>query len=112
MSTNLKSGETWSKEREERVLGLEDDDFLNAVETWELKNRARLYVDGEEVGPGVLERLLKMADARPVLREIEWSGAHKTCPSCGGFKPGEPKPSPVYRSGHDSECQLSHVLKA
>lgn len=95
----------WTNKREEEVLGLDDDRFLNVIET------ARL--NGEQAFPGsVLDRLVAMADARPVLRDVEWSGADKTCPACGGFKPGEPKRGPLYRSGHDPECQLAHVLKA
>jgi hypothetical protein len=41
----------------------------------------------------------------PFYARSEWSGANKTCPSCGGFKPGEPKPSAVHKLGHDSECR-------
>jgi hypothetical protein len=52
-----------------------------------------------------------MADARPVLRSVEWAGEDHTCPVCGGFKPGATKRSEKYRQGHESECQLAHVLK-
>lgn len=102
----------WSKEAVERVLAAEDDGFLDAVETWEIDKRTRLFVDDHELDPGILSRLLKMADARPVLRRIEWAGPNKTCPACGGFKPGDTRPVLVGRIGHDSECHLAFVLDA
>lgn len=69
----------WTKEREEQVLALDDDRFLNVIET------ARL--NGEQAFSGiVLDRLLAMADARPVLRDVEWFGADKTCPGLRRFQ--------------------------
>ena len=99
----------WTKEQEDKILAMEDDGFLNQAESLPLF----LGVQGHySVTSAFLDRLIKMADARPVLREIEWKGEHRTCPWCGGFKPGEPKPSDKYVTGHDVDCQLEHVLKA
>lgn len=96
----------WTEKQEQKLLAMGDVAFLDEVAELPLG----MYVTGHyDVTGDVLFRLQEMARAAPVLREVEWKGADKTCPSCGGFKPGEPKPT-GYESGHYEGCLLAAAL--
>ena len=95
----------WTQEREREFLAFDDDSFLNAMESRHLRGE-------QEVTGKILGRLIKMADARPVLKHVEWAGPDGTCPFCGGHRPGEPRPVAVEKSGHGADCELDNVLTA